>query len=109
MSSSNPSRGKRQSPQAKALEEKNRLILEVVPLAHSLKPRVIVAENVRQVLTLQVEYQGREGRVIDLLADGLSEYKVFPGVVNVADYGIPQVRSAPWWWLFIGTSRGSSI
>ena len=31
MSSSNPSRGKRQTPQAKALEEKNRLLLEVIP------------------------------------------------------------------------------
>ena len=30
MSSSNPSRGKRQTPQAKALEEKNRLLLEVI-------------------------------------------------------------------------------
>jgi len=92
MSSSNPSRGKRQTAQAKSLEEKNRLILEVISLARSLKPRVIVAENVRQVLTLGVEYEGQEGRVIDLLAEGLSEYKVFPGVVNVADYGIPQVR-----------------
>ena len=56
MSSSNPSRGKRQTPQAKALEEKNRLILEVIPLARSLRPRLIVVENVRQVLTLSVEY-----------------------------------------------------
>ena len=93
MSSSNPSRGKRQTTKSKALEEKNRLILEIIPLAKLLKPRVIVAENVRQVLTLDVEYDGNEGKIVDLLRSGLEEeYELFPGVVNVADYGIPQIR-----------------
>ena len=92
MSSSNPSRGKRQTPKAEALEEKNRLILEVIPIAELLKPRIIVAENVRQVVTLEVEYEGTRGRIIDLLRDGLSDYQIFPGVVNAADYGIPQIR-----------------
>ncbi len=93
MSSSNPSRGKRQTTKANALEEKNRLILEVIPLARLLKPRIIVAENVRQVLTLNVEYKGDKGEIVDLLRNGLKEeYELFPGVVNVADYGIPQVR-----------------
>ena len=92
MSSSNPSRGKRRSPQAQELEAKNRLMLEVIPLAQKLEPRVIVAENVRPVLTLNVEYEGVNGTVIDHIRDHLSDYEVFPGVVNVADYGIPQVR-----------------
>ena len=92
MSSSNPSRGKRQTPQAKALEKKNRLLLEVVPIAHLLKPRIIVIENVRQVLTLEVEHDGEQGTAVDLLRERLSEYTVFRGVVNVADYGVPQVR-----------------
>ena len=92
MSSSNPSRGKRQSPRAQELEAKNRLMLEAIPVARRLKPRVIVAENVRPVLTLEVEYDGGRKKVIDHLRDQLSEYEVFPRVVNVADYGIPQVR-----------------
>ena len=93
MSSSNPSRGKRQTTKSKALEEKNRLILEIIPLARLLKPRVIVAENVRQVLTLDVEYDGDKGKIGDLLREGLrEEYELFSGVVNVADYGIPQIR-----------------
>ena len=92
MSSSNPSRGKRRSPKAQELEAKNRLMLEVIPVAHRLKPRVIVAENVRPVLTLNVEYSGRNGTVIDHIRAHLSDYEVFPEVVNVADYGIPQVR-----------------
>ncbi len=92
MSSSNPSRGKRQTPQAKAQEDKNRLLLEVIPVARWLNPKIIVIENVRQVLTLGVEYDGQQGKMIDLLRHGLNEYEVFPGVVNVADYGIPQIR-----------------
>ncbi len=92
MSSSNPSRGKRQSPRAQELEAKNRLMLEVIPIAQRLKPRVIVAENVRPVLTLNVEYAGANCTVIDHIRHHLSDYEVFPEVVNVADYGIPQVR-----------------
>ena len=75
-----------------AQEEKNRLMLELIPIAQRLKPRIIVAENVRPVLTLNVEYDGTSQKVIDHLRDQLSEYEVFPRVVNVADYGIPQVR-----------------
>ena len=92
MSSSNASRGKRQTPQARALEAKNRLLLEVMPVARLLKPKVIVIENVRQVLTLEVEHDGRKRKAVDLLCIGLPEYDVFPRVVNVADYGVPQVR-----------------
>ena len=92
MSSSNPSRGKRQTPRAKALEDKNRLLLEVIPIARLLRPRIIVAENVRQVLTLNVQYGNVTGTVVDILRDQLQEYEVFPGVINVADYGIPQIR-----------------
>ena len=92
MSSSNPSRGKRQTPRAKALDDKNRLLLEVIPMALLLKPRIIVAENVRQVLTLNVQYNGFTGTVVDILKETLPDYQVFPHVVNVADYGIPQIR-----------------
>ncbi len=92
MSSSNPSRGKRQSGRSAAQEAKNRLILEVVPVAKALKPKVIVAENVRPVLTLRVSGGVMEKRVIDLLEEGLRDYEVFEGVVNTADYGIPQAR-----------------
>ncbi len=92
MSTSNPSRGKRRAPQADALEEKNRLILEVAPIAQLLEPRVIVAENVRQILTLVVRRAGSKRMVIDALSDSLPNYQVFHGVVNVADYGVAQAR-----------------
>lgn len=93
MSTSNPSRGKRKTPRAEALEEKNRLLLEVIPVAHVLEPRIIIIENVRQVLTLEVGYNGDRGTTIDHLRNGLPNYEVFQSVVNVADYGVPQVRN----------------
>lgn len=92
MSSSNPSRGKRKTPRAIELEKKNGLILEAIPVAKSLNPRIIVAENVRPVLTLEVERNGKRRTVLDHLKEGLSDYQVFAHVVNVADYGVPQVR-----------------
>lgn len=92
MSSSNPSRGKRHDGSHRTLEEKNKLILAALPYAHELRPRVIVAENVRPILTLPVEHEGRRGRVIDFFRQGLPDYVVFEGVVNVADYGVPQDR-----------------
>ena len=92
MSSSNPTRGKRQTPRAMALEDKNKLLLELIPIVSCLKPRIIVAENVRQVLTLNVGYANDRGTVVDILRNHLQEYEIFPGVINVADYGIPQIR-----------------
>ena len=92
MSSSNPSRGKRATPKADALDEKNGLILEVIPYANALNPRMIVCENVRQILTLTVPRDGQRRRVTDLLSEGLPDYHWFGGVINVADYGVPQVR-----------------
>ena len=92
MSSSNPSRGKRATPKADSLDEKNGLILEVIPYANALNPRMIVCENVRQILTLTVRRDGQRRRVTDLLSEGLPDYHWFGGVINVADYGVPQVR-----------------
>lgn len=92
MSSSNPSRGRRRTSKAMKNEAQNRLILELIPLARLLKPRVIVAENVRPILTLCVTYEGRRNTVIKFLEQGLEDYEVFHGVVNMAEYGIPQTR-----------------
>ena len=91
MSSSNPSRGKRRTQSARANDEKNSLILMLVPVAVALKPRIIVSENVRQILTHTV-CLCEERRVLDILAEQLPEYAFFGTCLNVADYGIPQTR-----------------
>jgi DNA (cytosine-5)-methyltransferase 1 len=92
MSSSNPDRGKRKEDSHKKHERKNKLILEVIPLARKLLPRLVVVENVRPILTLRVRRKGREARAIDHIRRELQDYCVFEGVVDVADYGVPQVR-----------------
>jgi len=92
MSSSNPSRGKRGTKFAGDHEAKNRLLLSLIPVAKRLRPRVIVAENVRQVLTHTISYRNRKVRIIERLRSALSDYEIFEGVVNVADYGVPQDR-----------------
>ena len=92
MSSSNPSRGRRSTNQHVRQERLNKLILELIPVASKLRPRVVVAENVRPVLTLEVSYGGSRKKVIDHLRQGLPDYDLFTDVVNVADYGVPQDR-----------------
>lgn len=92
MSSSNPSRGKRKAGIAEAQEERNRLLLAAVPIVKVLKPRVVVAENVRQLLTLAVQGPNGPISILELLDKELHEYRRFSGVVQMADYGIPQDR-----------------
>jgi DNA (cytosine-5)-methyltransferase 1 len=92
MSSSNPSRGKRHSPDSAAHDDRNRLILEAIPLALALNPRVLVCENVRPVVTLPVTWAGRSGSILEMLRAGLPDYEVFHGVIDAADYGIAQTR-----------------
>lgn len=105
MSSSNPSRGRRQTDEATAQEEKNRLILEIIPLVKELRPRVIVAENVRPLLTLHVTYEGKHSLILEHLRCQLPDYEFFAGVVNVADYGICQDRRRA---LIVGVQRNES-
>ena len=93
MSSSNPGRGKRQDDSARRHEVKNRLVLEVAPVAIALEPRIIVIENVPQLRTLQVLDGQNEIGVLTLLRRTLGkQYAFFDDSINVANYGIPQQR-----------------
>jgi DNA (cytosine-5)-methyltransferase 1 len=89
LSSSNPTRGRRRTPDEARNRARNMLLLQVAPIVANLKPRVFVAENVRQVLTFTV---GEDKSIIDALAAELPMYRLFHTVINVADYGIPQAR-----------------
>ena len=91
MSSSNPGRGK--VSDAKERDKRNRLLLESLPVIRGLLPRIVVVENVMQFLKEEVEIEGRDlERVVDAFRVALSEYELFAGVVQMADYGIPQMR-----------------
>lgn len=92
MSPSNPGRGSRVKNTHRANEERNGLVLSIVPIVHQLRPRAVVVENVRPLLTLTVLRGGGEVRLLDELRRVLTEYKFLEGVVDMADYGVPQNR-----------------
>lgn len=93
LSSSNPSRGKRASKDARKNARKNALLLRIIEVARLLEPRVIVAENVRQILTHAVYWNGTKRTVVQVLKRELCDYEFWYMPVDVADYGVPQSRT----------------
>ena len=76
LSSSNPSRGKRASKDARKNARKNALLLRIIEVARLLEPRVIVAENVRQILTHAVYWNGTKRTVVQVLKRELCDYEL---------------------------------
>jgi DNA (cytosine-5)-methyltransferase 1 len=94
MSSSNPSRGKSSEPDGNGRNDRNLLLLAAVPIIQRLRPWCVVVENVPQVLlrTVQLSPHERPKRLVETFFERLDDYTVFAGVVQMADYGVPQVR-----------------
>jgi len=94
MSSSNPSRGKVADADAGTRDERNLLLLSAVPVVNALKPRIVVVENVPQALlrTVRVRKNGKPRKAIEFFHQRLPEYRIFSGVVQMAYYGVPQLR-----------------
>lgn len=94
MSSSNPGRGKITDPEHGVRDERNLLLLSAVPIINQLKPRVVVAENVPALLNrvIREKKTGKAKTVVQVFFDELVDYELFVGVVQMADYGIPQLR-----------------
>lgn len=64
------------------------LIKNMIDRGH--KPKVIVLENVRRLLTHD---KGNTFKVIKHMLENVLGYKVFYKVLNSADYGVPQTRN----------------
>lgn len=94
MSSSNPGRGKITNPEHGIRDERNLLLLSAVPIINQLKPRVVVAENVPALLNrvIREKNTGTVKTVVQAFFEELVDYELFVGVVQMADYGIPQLR-----------------
>jgi len=94
MSSSNPGRGKITNPDDGVRDQRNLLLLSALPIIHELKPRIIVAENVASLLNriVKVGAANEVKTVVEAFAEEIDHYHLFTGVVQMADYSIPQVR-----------------
>lgn len=69
-------------------DERNNLYIAMVKLAESVKPKIIVLENVLGMLKL---YDGKGAqRIIDDFTN--LGYKIKPQVLYAPDFGIPQIR-----------------
>lgn len=88
-----------------AHDPRNDLVLRYLEVAEALRPKFLVIENVPQMLNHG--FEGRLGKLSELVIQMLEKdlgYKVEVGVVNCADYGVPQLRERA---IFVASSIGS--
>jgi DNA (cytosine-5)-methyltransferase 1 len=80
--------------QRPALDERNRLIIDVLDIADALKPRLIILENVPEMENTLIQTpSGRIVGIIDYIRQRLGgDYKGDCHVCEFADYGVPQKR-----------------
>jgi DNA (cytosine-5)-methyltransferase 1 len=90
MSSSNPGRGK--ASDSRSRDKRNRLLLAAIPIITELEPRVVVVENVVRLLTETIHVGSTPSKVVQVFREALRDYHLFTGIVQMADYGIPQLR-----------------
>lgn len=83
-------------------DKRNALYKHFVKLVEVKKPYAFVAENVKGILTLG------DGTILEAIIEDFSQrgYKVFPSLVNAADYGVPQDR---WRVIMIGIRKDLGI
>lgn len=69
-------------------DPRNKLFYEYLRFVKVLKPKIVVIENVRGILSKDGGYA--KDRIIKLISD--LDYKVSCEVLNASDYGVPQNR-----------------
>ena len=75
------------------LDERNRLALDAVEIALSLRPNLVVFENVPEMQNALIEYEGQVRDLLELISEILApDYEGRWDVVEFADYGVPQRR-----------------
>ena len=77
----------------KFLEDpRNALVLRFLEVAAEVRPKFIVIENVPQIL--RHSHKGKEGHLSESIVATLNDlgYSVAVGIVNAADFGVPQLR-----------------
>jgi len=87
-------------------DPRNDLVLRYLDVAEALRPKVLLIENVPQMLNHG--FDGRLGKLSEIVIDMLEKdlgYSVKVAVINCADYGVPQLRERA---VFIATSVGTA-
>lgn len=75
-------------------DPRNRLILIVIKAIKELKPQYAIIENVPEILTTRIEYQGEWRLIDDILKEELGNAYHFNErkIVNAMNYGVAQSR-----------------
>lgn len=95
MSTARGGRGRDDDAEAGGRDARNLLVVPIAKVARQLRPRAIVVENVTAFLSRKVPHPktGEPITAAHLLISELKDaYEVFPIVVDLAEYGIPQTR-----------------
>lgn len=95
MSSARSERGSESDPDAGMKDNRNLLVTVIAKVAKKLRPRIIVVENVQAFLTRQVRHpkSRRPISAAKLLIEYLeADYEVYPMLVDLCHYGVPQNR-----------------
>ncbi|MHB8599891.1 MAG: DNA cytosine methyltransferase [Ktedonobacteraceae bacterium] len=74
-------------------DERGELLFQIIRFAEVFRPRTIVAEQVKGLLTA-LDEQGKKGGVFDTFLQNFRDLGYTPHwkVMNAADYGVPQLR-----------------
>ncbi len=95
MSSARSGRGKGEDADAGSRDTRNFLVTVVSKVAKELQPDLVVLENVPAFLTRKIRHPmtAKPISAARYLTEQLAgEYEVFPIVVDLCDYGVPQTR-----------------
>ncbi len=95
MSSARSTRGHAEDPDAGSRDDRNLLVQVIANAVCNLRPRAVVVENVQAFLTRKVRHPDTNEPIsaARLLIEELEvEYEVYPLLVNLADFGVPQSR-----------------
>ena len=96
MSSARGGRGQENDPDAGSRDGRNLLVLPIAEVAKELRPIFVVVENVPAFLRRRVwdPENSTPRSAAKILCDRLeSDYHVYPAVVDLCEFGIPQHRS----------------
>lgn len=95
MSSARTGRGKEEDAEAGLFDDRNLLVTVIAKVARSLKPQLIVVENVQAFLTKKIPrpYTKKPISAARYLIDVLdADYAAFPISTDLCDFGVPQSR-----------------